>query len=98
MYSSAFAHELRQLVSGFGSVLPIECQADAYDEIMRRQAVFVQSEPVADDALHIVALMCAFRCFFADDQAEPRMVQSVVGRLGDLQQIAAAPVFERKNG
>ena len=86
------------MVSGFGSILPIECQADAYDEIMRRQAVFVQSEPIADDALHIVAVMRAFRCFFADDQAEPRMVQSVVGRLGDLQQIAAAPVFERKNG
>lgn len=55
------------MVSGFGSVLPIECQTDAYDEIMRRQAVFVQSEPIADDALHIVAVMRAFRCFFADD-------------------------------
>ena len=86
------------MVSGFGNVLPVECQADAYDEIMRRQAVFVQPEPVADDALHVVAFMRTFRCFFADDQAEPRMVQSVVGRLGNLQQIAAAPVFERKNG
>ena len=86
------------MVSGFGGILPIECQTDAYDEIMRRQAVFVQSEPIADDALHIVAVMRAFRCFFADDQAESRMIQSVVGRLGDLQQIAAAPVFERKNG
>ena len=85
-------------MSRFDRVLPVECQTDAYDEIMRRQAVFVQSEPIADDALHIVAVMRAFRCFFADDQAEPRMVQSVVGRLGNLQQIAAAPVFERKNG
>lgn len=86
------------MVSRFGGILPVECQTDAYDEIMRRQAVFVQSEPIANDALHIVAVMRAFRCFFADDQAKPRMVQSVVGRLGNLQQIAAAPVFERKNG
>ena len=86
------------MVSGFGGVLPVECQTDAYDEIMWRQAVFVQPEPIADDALHVVAFMRAFRCFFANDQAEPRMVQSVVGRLGNLQQIAAASVFERKNG
>ena len=78
--------------------MPVECQTDAYDEIMRRQAIFVQPEPIADDALHVVAFMRTFRCFFADDQADPRMVQSVVGRLENLQQIAAASVFERKNG
>ena len=78
--------------------MPVECQADAYDEIMRRQAVFVQSEPVADDALHVIAVMGAFGGLFADDQTKARMAERVVCGLGDLQQIVAASVFQRKNG
>lgn len=78
--------------------MPVECQADAYDEIMWWQAVFVQSEPVADDALHIIAVMGAFGGLFADDQTKARMAERVVCGLGDLQQIAAASVFQRKNG
>lgn len=65
---------------------------------MRRQLVLIQSEPVADDALHIIAVMGTFGGLFTDDQTKARMAERVVCGLGDLQQIAAASVFQRKNG
>jgi len=52
---------------------------------MRRQLVLIQSEPVADDALHIIAVMGAFGGLFADDQTKARMAERVVRGLGDLQ-------------
>ena len=97
-YSSAFFHQLGKLVSGFRSSFPIKRLTYAYNKIMRRQLVLIQPEPVADDALHIIAVMGAFGGLFADDQAKARMAERVVCGLGDLQQIAAASVFQRKNG
>lgn len=65
---------------------------------MRWQLVLIQPEPVADDALHIIAVMGTFGGLFADDQTKARMAERVVCGLGDLQQIAVASVFQRKNG
>ena len=56
----------------------------------------IQPEPVADDALHVIAVVGAFGGLFADDQAKARMAERVVCGLGDLQQIAATSVFNAK--
>lgn len=58
--------------------------------------MLIQPEPIADDALHIIAVMGAFGSFFADNQTKARMAERVVCGLGDLQQIAAASVFNAK--
>ena len=50
---------------------------------MRRQLVLIQPEPVADDALHIIAVMGAFCGLFADDQTKAQQATQ--------QQTAAAP-------
>ena len=97
-YSSAFFHQLGKLVSGFRGCFTIKRLTHAHNKIMRRQLVLIQSEPVADDALHIIAVVGAFGGLFADDQAKARMAERIVCGLGDLQQIAAASVFQRKNG
>lgn len=86
------------MVSGFWGSFPIKRLTYAHNKIMRRQLVLIQPEPVADDALHIIAVMGAFGGLFADDQTKARMAERVVYGLGDLQQIAAASVFQRKNG
>ena len=96
--SSAFFHQLGKLVSGFRSSFLIKRLTHAHNKIMRRQLVLIQPEPVADDALHVIAVMGAFGGLFADDQTKARMAERVVCGLGDLQQIAAASVFQRKNG
>lgn len=96
--SSAFFHQLGKLVSGFRGSFPIKRLTHAHNKIMRRQLVLIQPEPIADNALHIIAVMGAFGGLFADDQTKARMAERVVCGLGDLQQIAAASVFQRKNG
>ena len=83
--SSAFFHQLGQLVAGFRGGFLIKRLTHAHNEIMRRQLVLIQSEPVADDALHIIAVVGAFGGLFADDQTKARMAERVVCGLGDLQ-------------
>lgn len=93
-----FTHKLGKLLARLCGVCRIESLPDAHNKVMRRQAVAVESEPVADHAFHIIACIGAFGGFLADDHAQTRMIQTVVRCLGNLQQIAASSVSECKNG
>ena len=63
-----------------------------HHEIVRRQNFLMAAEPVADNAFHIGARIGSFGDLLADHETEARMVQAVVARLRNLQQIAAASV------
>ena len=96
--SFACGHQLLQLPACIGGVFAVEGFVDAHDEIVGRQLVFVGSEPLADNAFHIVAFVGAFGGFFADNQAESGMAETVAAESGYLDQVAAFTVSQRKNG
>lgn len=58
----------------------------------------METEPIADDAFHVVAFVGAFGGFLADDQTQARMPQAVVAGLRNMEQVAAFAVSQRKNG
>ena len=86
-------HQLRQLLARGSSVAAVECSTYPHHIIMWRQVIFMAAKPFPNHALHIIAAIGAFGGFFAHHQPQPRMVQTIVAGLGNLQQLAAFAVF-----
>ena len=70
-------HELRQFFPCLCRSVPTEFPMGADNEILRRQLVFILSEPVADNAFHVISFVGPFGRFFTDDQPEAGVPQSV---------------------
>ena len=62
-------------------LLALKQHAHAHHKIFGGQFVLMQPEPFADDALHVIALVCPFGGFFAHHQAQSRVPQRIVFRL-----------------
>lgn len=52
--------------------------ADTDNQVHGWQSMSVLAKPFADNPFHIIALVCAFCCFFGNDQTQTRMCQPVI--------------------
>ncbi|SNB83423.1 Uncharacterised protein [Kingella negevensis] len=95
---SAWQHQFCKLLTRLSYGFLVKRHANAYHIIMRWQAVFMLSEPIAYHSFHKIAAIGAFGGFFADHQTQSCMTKRIICRLQHLQETARTLFSQCKNG